>query len=113
MLATLAVPRRRHLLFALDSNGGDISVDELAREILAVEGADRQALSDGELESVLVTLHHTHLPKMAVAGLVEWAEDGTRVWLSERARENGLLLSLVQWTQKPETIPSFATSAGD
>ncbi len=113
MLATLAVPRRRHLLFALDSNGGEISVDELAREILAVEDANRHALSAEQLESVMVTLHHTHLPKMSDEGLIEWTEDGTRVWLSKRARENELLLSIVQWTQNPETIPSFASAAGD
>ncbi|WP_264781891.1 hypothetical protein [Haladaptatus sp. T7] len=75
---------RRRLLLLLSSVDGWISIDELADELLA----ERDATSR---ESLLVALHHTHLPQMADAGLLAYDSETDAVRYRSDARLERLL----------------------
>jgi len=66
---------RRYALYSLDGNEDTVvTLSELTEEVLDWErrmNAGKE--STAELETrIRVSLHHTHLPKMAEAGLVEY-----------------------------------------
>lgn len=62
--AALADTHRREILLALATRGTDAPALDV---LTAVSGADS--------ESLRLSLHHTHLPKLADADLVEWDRD--------------------------------------
>lgn len=65
----LSDERRRHLLYYLiDEAGGKASAADAADHIAAVDPGD----AGMDRETVLVELHHRHLPQMESAGLVEY-----------------------------------------
>lgn len=74
-IAALSDEHRRAVLAVLERRNGPQILDELAREIV-----DRKPGETGSVDDVRVQLHHTHLPKLADAGLVEY-EDGTVTYL--------------------------------
>lgn len=65
----LSDERRRHLLYYLiDVADGEAKPTDIAEYLCSVE----TAVETAEPESVLVDLHHRHLPKMEVADLIEY-----------------------------------------
>lgn len=71
-LDALANPRRRDVLYHLSENDA-ATIDALAAEIAARETDVRpEDVSSDDREATMVDLHHTHLPKLADAGLVEF-----------------------------------------
>jgi len=70
----LASKRRRVTLSILAAETGQISLERLATAVAARQSdvADDEA----SVDEVRITLHHTHLPKLAAAGAVEY--DQTR-----------------------------------
>jgi len=71
----LANDRRRHLLDILEGVDATVRVRRLAERI-----GEREAAVDErvDVESVLLTLHHVHLPKLADADVVAYdPEDRT------------------------------------
>ncbi|ELY64556.1 DUF7344 domain-containing protein [Natrinema versiforme] len=89
----LADKRRRAALQYLAETGGDATLTELAVEIAAQEAsADPNAISDhGDVSSrdrrtVQVSLHHTHIPKLQHAEVVEYDTETETIELTDRGR---------------------------
>lgn len=66
----LAAERRRIVLAVLEGRTEPMARADLAREVARRESTGEP--SDDEVKTVLVSLHHVHLPKLANAGLVEY-----------------------------------------
>lgn len=92
----LSSTRRRGVLYAVD-RGDETAVEELADTIASWQG------SDAEASSVRVSLVHTHLPKLADAGVVEYDRDRGTVELTRRAGDLEPYLACVH---DYETTPS-------
>lgn len=75
--ATLADDRRREILASIESDGGPITRETLARNV-AARDADGEP-SQSRIENVLIQLHHRHLPKLADAGLLEYDRSDGRI----------------------------------
>lgn len=71
----LSDEQRRHFLYYLiDEAGGTARVSDVVDYLDTVESE----ATPGEGDSILVELHHRHLPKMEEAGLVDYdGEEGT------------------------------------
>ncbi|WP_440991882.1 DUF7344 domain-containing protein [Haloarchaeobius baliensis] len=63
LLDLLSVRRRRQVLATLSTGQGPLSVEELGRQL---------SDDDSQVERVQLELHHTHLPKLDEAGLVDY-----------------------------------------
>lgn len=71
----LAHPHRR-AAFAVLRNGGWLSLDALARAVLARRDVTAAGDDRPPLATVRLQLHHTHLPKLDAAGVITYdAED--------------------------------------
>lgn len=93
----LSNTRRRMVLYYLRQYGGSATVQELAKEIAALENdVAVEALTRQQQKRVYVSLYQTHLPKLEETGIVESDESG-EVSLTERAGE----------------IDSYLTSSGE
>ena len=78
--------RRRDVLEYLQSEGGTVTLAELAEQIAAWENDIEVAeLNSTQRKRVYVALYQTHLPKMDDAGIVEYDRDRGNVTLSENA----------------------------
>jgi len=79
LFGALAAPSRRTILDALSHQLGPIHVETLARELIARErGAEDPDGSPTDARRTLIGLHHTHLPTLAAAGLIDYdTERGT------------------------------------
>ena len=89
LLRVVAHPRRRSILHHLIENGDDaIELNELT-ETAATDGGNVEISHDPDNTRTRIELHHTHLPKLAEAGLIEYdAHDGTVRYLpTDRAEE--------------------------
>jgi len=76
---------RRIVLGVLAAERRPLTRDELTEAVLAYNhGTPLREVSDGVAESVRVSLHHEHLPKLAAEGLVEYDREGEVVELTER-----------------------------
>ncbi|WP_254530887.1 DUF7344 domain-containing protein [Natrinema gelatinilyticum] len=85
--------RRRAVLLSLDSTGGSATISELAAEIAAQEFSsdpnvisDHRQVSTQNRRAVQITLHHTHVPKLASEGAVEYDTATKTVLLTDRGR---------------------------
>ena len=85
-LTLTADSRRRKVLQHLMENGDEaITIDELVAGIEGDVSPPARATGDAE-ERLRIELHHTHLPKLAAAGLIDYDErNGT---LQYHARED-------------------------
>jgi len=69
----LSHPRRRYVLHLLQDSNEAVSVRTLAKRIAMWEATDaRTRPSVVAVESVRVSLHHTHLPKLADSGTLTY-----------------------------------------
>ncbi|AGB31927.1 hypothetical protein C488_06400 [Natrinema pellirubrum DSM 15624] len=89
----LADGRRRAALQYLAETGGDATLTELAVEIATQEaGTEPNAISDhGDVPSrkrraVRISLHHTHVPKLTTADVVDYDTATETVTLTDRGR---------------------------
>lgn len=78
--------RRRQVIHQLQENGGSDSVRELSERIAAAETGEEPPPRDSR-QSVYVSLHQTHLPKLDALDVVEYDTDAKRIDLRERVRE--------------------------
>jgi hypothetical protein len=66
-------PRRRNVLAVLYRATSPLTLDRLTDEIAALEGATESGpLSTRARESIQISLHHHHLPKLEQAGVLEY-----------------------------------------
>lgn len=106
-LHTLAAPRRRYLLAALADSGGEATLRDLSHHIYALEqSVPRDAVTDGDANHLLATLHHTHVPKLVDTGIVEWTDDSQQVRLTQAAERHPVLLPLARWSRFPPSMPT-------
>lgn len=69
--------RRRIVAAALADADGDRTLDELAETVVDLERGSPEGTHEELVESVRVSLHHVHLPKLEAADVVEYnAERG-------------------------------------
>lgn len=78
----LADARRRQTLQVLCEADEPLALEDLAREVAAREGSDTGA-SEEEIERVLISLYHIHVPKLEANGIVEFDSSQRTVALSE------------------------------
>lgn len=72
----LSESRRRYALYCL-LNAEQTTVEDLALEIVAWEqDSDIESVSEAETEPVIVSLHHTHLPRLEDHGIITYDGGG-------------------------------------
>jgi len=74
----LASSRRRTVIDALADSPGPVSLESLASSVAALE-PQVDPSDDSAVQTIAVSLHHTHLPKMADYGVLEYDADANRV----------------------------------
>lgn len=89
--AALGHPRRRFLLYAL-SKKTEWSLTELATKIAALEQqVSASAVPEARRKRVYTSLYHTHVPKLAETGVIQYDQNTETV----NANENTALLLAV------------------
>ena len=89
----LAHRHRRSVLQYLEDGDGSATLTELAVEVAAREAAtepnvisDHGDVSPRERRTARITLHHTHIPKLAAADVIDYDSKTETVTLRERGR---------------------------
>lgn len=96
----LSNSRRRMVLFYLREHGSEITPTELAEEVAAIENDVETAdLTHKQRKRVYVSLHQTHLPRLADAGIIEYDRDDGIVRLTEDA---DVIDSYLTFPREPE-----------
>lgn len=72
LYGVLTAERRRRLLFYLHRKDGDVASCTELVDYLVVDEAE--SVADLDTDEVAISLYHTHLPKLADAGLIEYDE---------------------------------------
>jgi hypothetical protein len=88
----LADPTRRRVAQHLD-DAGDATIEELADVVVGWRLPRERVIETAERERVATALHHSHLPKLADAGLLWYDGDGGEV---ERADAPAAVWSVVR-----------------
>lgn len=82
----LASQRRRYVLHCLQEYEKPMALADLADEIAVAEyGTDIVDIPAEEVKYVYTSLYHTHIPKLADAGVVEYSQERDTVALAENA----------------------------
>ncbi|MFB6165794.1 MAG: hypothetical protein ABEJ31_11600 [Haloarculaceae archaeon] len=100
LFRVLAHEWRRRTLASLRDSEGTMQVTELAAAVTdAADGA-----TPARREEVATSLYHVHLPKLIDAGLVEWADPGSRdaVVATAEGRSLPTELSWLPAEQRPD-----------
>ena len=80
VVAALADHRRRAVLTYLQqAQSGDATVEELASFLAERDDGRSNTPLDTEEQNITISLHHTHLPKLADANLISYDPDRGRV----------------------------------
>ncbi|WP_178917091.1 hypothetical protein [Natronomonas gomsonensis] len=95
--------RRRLAIRSLREGEGEMNVRELSEEVAARETGEDPPPRD-KRQSVYVSLHQTHLPKLDDLGIVDYDNDSKRVALRDRVREIEVYM---------EVVPQYGLSWGE
>lgn len=96
--------RRRLTINSLqEATDGQLSVRELSEQVAALE-TDEEPPPRNKRQSVYVSLHQTHLPKLDKHGIVDYDSDAKEVSLRERVREVEIYM---------EVVPRYGLSWGE
>lgn len=87
LFAVLSNARRRLVLRTLQLAGREMSVSELTSDVVSWEADMADTEPDDVRDAVEISLVHTHLPKMADAGLVSYDPAAGTVALTDRTHE--------------------------
>ncbi|NHN46002.1 DUF247 domain-containing protein [Halostella sp. JP-L12] len=84
LFEVLSRERRRYALYCLQRYRNPMALADLADEVARMEHDARSvaAVPEEEVKSVYMNLYHTHVPKMADAGVAEYDQDGDAVRLT-------------------------------
>jgi hypothetical protein len=63
--------RRRYVLYYLDEQEGEVSIEEVTKQVTEWEG-DEGSVPSERYDRIELSLHHTHLPKTAAAEFIEY-----------------------------------------
>lgn len=84
----LSRQRRRFALHCLQKYEDPMALADMADEIAVWENdTDIVDISAEEVKRVYISLYHTHIPKLADAGIVEYSQEQDMVALSENAEQ--------------------------
>lgn len=106
---TLFTPqRRRFALYYLKNADGPVSIEELTEEIYAWEanGSD-EPIPEEEFRDILITLEHTHLPKIEDATHVQYDRTNDRIHIKGMSAEADVLLSVTKAIEQPSRSNDF------
>lgn len=88
--------RQRYVLYALyRTEGGVMTVDELARRVSRTEDDGRTLVGEQHIERIVDDLRERHLPKLVDAGVVEYDDRSETVRYYERP-------ALEEWLEHAE-----------
>lgn len=90
----LSDPRRRHALYYLFESDGSVELTALAEHVAASVAGSSDRISAEDVETTCTSLHHSHLPRLEDAGVIERDADESTVALSRRAEAFESVLSL-------------------
>ena len=77
VFAALGHPRRRYLVYTLSKGGDEQTLNEIARHLAAWEQDVRtDAVAEEDRRRVHASLYHSHVPKLADLGIIEYETDG-------------------------------------
>ncbi|SFF92127.1 hypothetical protein SAMN04488063_0803 [Halopelagius inordinatus] len=95
-LGALANARRLLVLLSLKENETPMSLDALATDV-AMRETDfpDEDLSDDHIDSVLLSLHHVHIPKLVSEDIVAFHEDEDHVALTADIHDIERILNAV------------------
>lgn len=84
----LSSQRRRMILYYLHQGDGTATVNEISKEIAAMENdVPVDELTRQQQKRVYVSLYQTHLPKLAQAGVIDYDRENGTVSLTDRVQE--------------------------
>jgi hypothetical protein len=86
--------RRRYVIKHLQERGHEVTLRQLAERLAELETGESPPPSNIR-NSVYVSLHQTHLPKLDDAGIVSYDRDRKLVSLQEPARQLDLYMEVV------------------
>jgi hypothetical protein len=95
--------RRRLVIERLRERGGSETVRELSEHIASVESGENPPPRNIR-QSVYVSLHQTHLPKLDELGIVAYDSDAKEVSLARRAEQVAVYM---------EVVPKYGLSWGE
>lgn len=75
----LADSTNRTILTILNEAAQDLSVDELATQLMSRDEVPSQSADEARFHRVMLSLHHNHLPRLAEAGVIRYDRDTHRV----------------------------------
>jgi hypothetical protein len=102
VFATLSNARRRHVIHYLKRFGGPVTIRQLAEQIAAWENETAKSeVTYKQRKRVYTSLHQTHLPKLAAAGIIVSERSWESITLSERAGELDIYLEVVPNDELP------------
>jgi DNA-binding transcriptional ArsR family regulator len=77
VFAALGHPRRRYLLYTLVNESSEETLSELATKLAAWEqDKPTSEVTDDERQDVHISLYHSHIPKLADLGVLDYHEKG-------------------------------------
>ncbi|WP_224447829.1 DUF7344 domain-containing protein [Haloprofundus salilacus] len=80
-------PRRRYVLYHLQTCRYPATLSEVAEQVALWETRETpETLPEETLEQIHADLHHSHLPKLADAGIVDYDADANVVTMAECTR---------------------------
>ncbi|MFP8956161.1 ArsR family transcriptional regulator [Natrialbaceae archaeon A-CW3] len=79
--------RRRVLIALLEHNPQDDHDPQIPDDV---------SIETGDLESLMINIRHTHLPKLEEAGFIEWNQEGNTVRKGPQFEEIRPLLELME-----------------
>ena len=113
IFACLANERRQIIVSVLRESHQSLSLEQLGKAAVAREQDENIVeISDEIVEKTLISLHHTHLPKLADAGLLEYdpEERSIREWspdddlLSEKSDESQFMVIPIENSRGKEQL---------
>jgi|AntRauMinimDraft_4_1070384.scaffolds.fasta_scaffold00129_38 bacterioferritin (cytochrome b1) len=114
IFSLFSTERRRFALYYLKNAEKPVSIDELAEKICEwEENGSRDTIPDDELREVIISLEHTHLPKMKDATHVEYDRTDGRIRISGLTAEADVILSVSEAIERPSQTNDFVVSRLD